>query len=103
MHCFVAFACVCAWLIWALHFMPNCLEFCQGDPWEHGTANTLDVVTCPLICADISVLGVGFLHWTPTDACAVVKKLCKRHASWTPPSPKRLGGPICLETSMYPT
>ena len=99
MHFFVAFpyvasppeppvACndciVCACLHWALHVMPNCLEFCPGNTWEHCTANALDMVTCPFICAGISVLQMGYLHGTPSDLCAVVKKLCDRSASWTP-------------------
>ena len=56
----------------------------KGNPWKHCTANALDVVTCPFICAGISVLQMGYLRGTPTDACAVAKKLCESHASWTP-------------------
>ena len=55
----------------------------KGNPWKHCTAKALDVVTCPIICAGSSVLQMSLVRGTPTDACAVAKKLCESHASWT--------------------
>ena len=89
--------CTGACLHWALQFMRNCLQWSEGNPWEHWTANPRDAVTCRLICAGISDLGLGYLHWIQTDACAVVQELYERHASWAPPAHPWVPAVRCLQ------
>ena len=72
--------CTGACLHWAVQFMRNCLPWDQGNPWEQWSANPKDAVCFRLIGAGISELGLGYVHWIQTDACAVLKEMHDRYA-----------------------
>ena len=74
--------CTGACLRWAVLFMRHCLSLSQGNPWEHWRAKYRDAGSCRLIADGISDLGLGYVHWIETDACAVLQEMCGRYASF---------------------
>ena len=88
--------CTGACLHWAVQFMRKCLKWSVGNPWEHWSANAMDAVKCRSICLGITDLGLGYVHWLQTDACAVVQEMHDRYASFVPPAHTWVPAARCL-------
>ena len=80
---------------WAMQFVRNCLSLNQGNPWEHWRAHYRDAVSFRLIADSISDFGLGYVHWTEPDACAMLQEMCGRYASFVPPALRGVSAARC--------
>ncbi len=61
----------------------NCFFYENTEhPWEHWRLNPNDAVSFEVICASISALGCGYLHFMQPPACAAIKEVHDRYTSF---------------------